>query len=1146
VNKPRAELIADRFLAVPGEEIIDLATGEDVTLKVESVAGRPHDAEQALWALRCERFFRRRHRAFAQLIDFGALGRDARFEAWRCRAQLKAPGGRGDDRALLDTASAFLRANGLTSFGSPPAVHACGHARVVVPDGACGHERNAAGEPAHTVPLGVCGLRLIDRQPVARLAEAFTQSFGARARAMSLWGPAGSGVTTAVRELARAARLQGFVPLNASGARRAVSVVHGRTLFLIADAGPDRGWRALVEWLMRSARPHVALFIGPNEVPHVDGLPLDGVSADALANAIEPRCLDPVLMRRITDAARRAGGLPGRFARLLWGEEEDGIRTGFSRASEASGSYRVERQDASHPIPVASAWPFSGELSALRRRMADGMQLLERHRHAPGGRVLRQAIGALVRRNDVVHAARGELALAGAALSRGRIDEAVTLLGNARDHAASSEAEPSLLLQAAILSGLGRLEQGRLDEAESILHGAVVAARAQRLAVMVCDGRIALARLLFWRGRFEEAHQVLSLAADQLDTVEQVARGAMAIRLAVVASYVAVGRGDFAAAIAQATHAIQASDAAGDSRLIGQSALAAAFSHLAVGDTMAVEHDICRCLAAARAARDPLTALEARLLAAERTRRSGRDPRAVTPAGPVRHLRPPHTARLPATIRARANLADDLITATGPAEAVVLRHAAATGLHALSLFVPLRTMPASTAQQTVEHLLEVLHCCQNAADENKALSSVCSRLRLQLGAASIALVGQDGLVIASDGFRPDGQIAKRVVAAGQPIVPHLLNGSIEGGAPVQYAGDIQAALVGRWTLGAPCDSAHAAKVMTLAATASAPAVAEVLARRVESQAQAPDGIVGLSQAIGEVRRAIERAAAAPFAVLIFGESGSGKELVARSLHRRSPRRDRPFRTVNCAALADDLVESELFGHARGAFTGAVIDRPGVFEDAHTGTLFLDEIGELSQRAQAKVLRTIQEGEIRRVGENISRRIDVRIVAATNRDLSLDAAAGRFRHDLLYRLDVVRIVVPPLRERRDDIGMLAERFWAEATMRIGSRAALARATLAVLARYDWPGNVRELQNVLAALAVRSPRRGVIGPTALPPLFGAAESVSSCRLDEARRTFEERFVRAALVRTGGHRAHAAAELGVTRQGLTKLMARLGISD
>jgi transcriptional regulator with GAF, ATPase, and Fis domain len=279
-------------------------------------------------------------------------------------------------------------------------------------------------------------------------------------------------------------------------------------------------------------------------------------------------------------------------------------------------------------------------------------------------------------------------------------------------------------------------------------------------------------------------------------------------------------------------------------------------------------------------------------------------------------------------------------------------------------------------------------------------------------------------------------------------------------------------------------------------------------------------------------------------VLIAGESGSGKELVARAIHRRGARRDRAFCTLNCAALPDDLIEAELFGHARGSFTGAIADRAGVFEEAHGGTLFLDEVGELAPRAQAKVLRVIQEGELRRVGENLPRRVDVRIVAATNRDLQQETAGGRFRSDLLYRLDVIRVTVPPLRERREDIALLAGHFWREAAQRIGSRATLGSATLVALARYEWPGNVRELQNVLAALAVRSPRRGVVPADALPPHIAAQRRDHPVGFTDARRTFEEGFVRAALARAGGHRGLAAAELGLSRQGLTKLMTRLGI--
>ena len=206
--------------------------------------------------------------------------------------------------------------------------------------------------------------------------------------------------------------------------------------------------------------------------------------------------------------------------------------------------------------------------------------------------------------------------------------------------------------------------------------------------------------------------------------------------------------------------------------------------------------------------------------------------------------------------------------------------------------------------------------------------------------------------------------------------------------------------------------------------------------------------------------------------------------MARAIHRLGPRRDRRFCALNCAALSDDLIEAELFGHARGAFTGAVGERPGLFEEADGGTLFLDEIGELSARAQAKLLRVLQDGEVRRVGENVSRRVDVRIVAATNRRLEQEVAAGRFRADLRFRLDVVRIDVPPLRDRAGDVPLLASRFWGDAAARMGSRATLSPEAIAALARYEWPGNVRELQNVIAWMAVHSPRRGRIGATALP--------------------------------------------------------------
>jgi transcriptional regulator with PAS, ATPase and Fis domain len=304
-------------------------------------------------------------------------------------------------------------------------------------------------------------------------------------------------------------------------------------------------------------------------------------------------------------------------------------------------------------------------------------------------------------------------------------------------------------------------------------------------------------------------------------------------------------------------------------------------------------------------------------------------------------------------------------------------------------------------------------------------------------------------------------------------------------------------------------------------------------------------IIGEDAKLRQVSQQLHRAAATDATVLLEGESGTGKELFARALHALSPRADGPFVAINCAAIPETLLETELFGHEKGAFTGAAQRKPGRFEIAHRGTLFLDEIGDLPLPLQAKILRVLEEKQFERVGGTQSLHVDVRIVAATNRQLHAEVEAGRFRLDLLYRLDVVRITLPPLRERREDIALLAEHIWRDATERVGSRAALSAATIAALARYDWPGNVRELQNVLAALAVRTPKRGVVPPTALPPAFCGRRD-ESWRLDAARRVFDEQFIRAALVRSGGHRSRAADELGVSRQGLTKLMARLGIAS
>jgi DNA-binding NtrC family response regulator len=453
----------------------------------------------------------------------------------------------------------------------------------------------------------------------------------------------------------------------------------------------------------------------------------------------------------------------------------------------------------------------------------------------------------------------------------------------------------------------------------------------------------------------------------------------------------------------------------------------------------------------------------------------------------------------------------------------------------------------------VDDFVDVLRICQDIEDEQTALARVGAFLRDRLQAASVAFVVREGAsprVLARVGSETAGVgMAVRSIETGVPINPARDQGPVECAWPVRHAAEVIGAVWCRWSTGTHVATQHASTLLGIAAAATAPSLRLAIARAqpIADRTNPVPELIGDSLAMVAVREAIVRAAASPFPVVIEGESGSGKELAARAIHARSVRRDRSFCAINCAALVDDLVEAELFGHVRGAFTGAASDRRGVFEEANGGTLFLDEVAELGSRVQAKLLRTLQEGEIRRVGENTVRKIDVRILAATNRPLAGEVTAGAFRADLWYRLDVVRISLPPLRERIEDLPSLVHHLWRLLAARTGSRAALSAASVAALAAYAWPGNIRELQNVLASMLVSAPRSGFIGPSALPLHIARAAALERrATLADARRQFEERYVRAALAKAGGKTAAAARDLGLSRQGLSKLMGRLGIDD
>jgi two-component system response regulator HydG len=288
-------------------------------------------------------------------------------------------------------------------------------------------------------------------------------------------------------------------------------------------------------------------------------------------------------------------------------------------------------------------------------------------------------------------------------------------------------------------------------------------------------------------------------------------------------------------------------------------------------------------------------------------------------------------------------------------------------------------------------------------------------------------------------------------------------------------------------------------------------------------------------------------AATDATVLLTGESGTGKELVARAIHAGSRRSTRPFVPVNCAAITETLLESELFGHARGAFTGAVRARRGLFEEAGGGTLFIDEIGETSPGFQAKLLRALQEGEVRRVGESTAIQVDVRVIAATNQDLQRAIAEKRFREDLFYRLNVVPLRIPPLRERREDIPLLARHFLERLNRRGGENRRWTVEALARMLEHDWPGNVRELENVVEQAAALSAGREI---QASDVSFGhdarAASTGAGVTLADAVAAAERRAIEAALVRCGGDQARVARELGVSATTLWRKMKRLGVES
>lgn len=309
-----------------------------------------------------------------------------------------------------------------------------------------------------------------------------------------------------------------------------------------------------------------------------------------------------------------------------------------------------------------------------------------------------------------------------------------------------------------------------------------------------------------------------------------------------------------------------------------------------------------------------------------------------------------------------------------------------------------------------------------------------------------------------------------------------------------------------------------------------------------------EGIVGRDPKIARILDVLRQIAPTNASVLVLGDSGTGKELIARAIHHYSPRRSKPFVALNCGGLAEGTIESELFGHVKGAFTGATSDREGKFEYADEGTLFLDEVGEMPMSTQVKLLRVLEDREVSRLGTNKSRKVDVRVLAATNADLVEKVTAGEFRQDLYYRLKVVTIDVPPLKERRGDIKLLVDHFLAQFRTTHGKDVeSIDRDAMVALVQYDWPGNVRELRNAVESMVVRA-RGNILTLQDLPPEIWSpgpsTHDVWSALAGKTAEEVERNHIRVTLELTSGNRVKAAKALGISERTLYRKIREYGL--
>jgi DNA-binding NtrC family response regulator/tetratricopeptide (TPR) repeat protein len=1085
------QIVADRFVHTQ-DAWIDLATNARVRLHACDAGSR---AAQVAWSTRCAAQARLRHPLLNALVDYGLLDATRRFEAYETGRPVTAGGEAGE--RLQSHVVRFCAAHAI-ALERPLAEFAM---------------RPVVAGPASARPLGMA---LQPRAALDALRDTLAATGPAGACRVVVVGAAQSGLRTLHLEAARAARLAGYVPVSASllaEMPELAPALAGRHVSVFAWAAEEADLTPILARLATSGgRRHVLLSFARDAPDDEPAVRLEPMAVRALTAMIFADRDEPPAPAEILEAARTAGGRPGAMLERL----------GHVAAAPAPRPLPVLVRETAHTFGAdprdarASRRTTTVLLSSVRR----AERLAARGRHAGAVRILERAERVFRGRGLHEQAAECGLVLGRLALDRGRADAAIGAFERVRDLV--PEGAPGV--RATLGLGEASLLAVRVVDAEAAFRTAHLAAAGMRDDALAAEAAGGLAECLCLQDRGDEA------AA--LPPFRSAPGRHEAPHLCLARVHIALTSADVPGAVRAAREGVTRARALRTDRLLARAQRLLGQALAAAGDVEPARAQFDDGLALAAAAHLPIERLRLRCAAL-----AVADPAAARRT--VAHLASARRAA-PRLVQFEIDIA--IARSRGLPPDSQLRDQ--LDAHRIR-----RALPAGESYGTVAVLEHWLERTRLAPDDHTALEQLCADLGPRLRAATVLLVTAppESRTLAQWGRAWPGEphIAHRCAAAGQPAPPDSATAPAMAAEPLRFGGEVIGALACRWVPGVALDPRQVSPLLRLAALAGAASARSLLDRSATTAASAGAGeLLGESDTSRALRAAVTRAARAPFPVLIEGESGTGKELVARAIHRLSPRRDRRFCPINCAALTDDLLEAELFGHARGAFTGAIGERAGLFEEADGGTVFLDEIGELSARAQAKLLRVLQDGEVRRVGENHPRRVDVRIVAATNRRLAEEADAGRFRADLRFRLDVVRIEVPPLRERPGDVALLAAHFWGDAAARVGSRATLSPDALAALARYDWPGNVRELQNVIAWIAVHSPSRGRVGVAGLPAHVAHASMPTGGTFDAARLEFERRFVRAALATANNQRAAAAAALGMSRQGLVKMLKRLGI--